>query len=201
MKTVFLLGDSIRQNYDAYVKRELMDKAYVCYPNDNCMFTQFTLRYLHDWYRAVLGNKMPDVVHFNCGLWDVLRLSNEERTFNELDTYVNTLSRIVDRIFFLSPKTEVVFATTTPVQEPGFTPGIDLGCRKNSDIILFNEAAVKMFSKKKYSGNKTVMVNDLYRVAASLPKDAYSDDVHYDTTLGRQHLGNAVIEAILTLLG
>lgn len=200
MKTVLLLGDSIRQNYELYVKQALKNRAYVYYPNDNCMFTQFTLRYLHDWYRAVLAGQLPDIVHFNCGLWDVLRLSNEEITFNDLETYVINLSRIVERILFLSSETEILFATTTPVQEPGFTPGKNYGCRKNLDIVRFNEAAVQMFSDKRYSNNKTVMIDDLYRVAVSLPKEAYSDDVHYDTELGRRRLGDAVVESLLPLL-
>lgn len=200
MKTVLLLGDSIRQNYDLYVKEVLKDKACVYYPNDNCMFTQFTLRYLHDWYRAVLGGRLPDVVHFNCGLWDVLRLSNEDNTFNDIKTYTKTLSRIIERILYLSPKAEIVFATTTPVQEPGFTPGEEYGCRKNSDIIRFNGAAIKMFSENRYSHNKVVAVNDLYKVAVSLPKVAYSDEVHYDTELGRHCLGDAVVGSLLPLL-
>ena len=200
MKTVLLLGDSIRQNYELYVKQALKNQAYVYYPNDNCMFTQFTLRYLHDWYRAVLTGRLPDIVHFNCGLWDVLRLSNEEITFNDLETYIINLSRIVERILFLSPEAEILFATTTPVQEPGFTPGQNYGCRKNLDIIRFNEAAVQMFSDKRYSNNKTVMIDDLYRVAVSLPKEAYSDNVHYDTELGMSRLGDAVVESLLPLL-
>lgn len=200
MKTIFLLGDSIRQNYDLYVKQALKDIAYVYYPNDNCMFTQFTLRYLHDWYRAVLGGRLPDVVHFNCGLWDVLRLSNEDYTFNDIETYTKTLSRIVERILYFSPEVKIIFATTTPVQEPGFTPGGEFGCRKNSDIIRFNEAAIKMFSEKRYSHDKVVAINDLYNVAVSLPKVAYSDEVHYDTELGKHSLGDAVVRNLLPLL-
>lgn len=200
MKTVFLLGDSIRQNYDLYVKQTLKDKAYVYYPNDNCMFTQFTLRYLHDWYRAVLGGILPDIVHFNCGLWDVLRLSNEDDTFNDIETYTETLSRIVERILHFSPDAEIIFATTTPVQEPGFTPGREYGCRKNSDIKRFNEAAIKMFSSKRYLNDKAVAINDLYRVAVSLPNVAYSDEVHFDTELGKSRLGDAVVGSILPLL-
>ncbi|WP_026766441.1 SGNH/GDSL hydrolase family protein [Selenomonas ruminantium] len=196
MINVLLLGDSIRQNYDDYVRQKLKGRAMVFFPNDNCRFTQFTLRYLHDWYRVVLDGAIPDVVHFNNGLWDVLRLSNESNTFNDLDTYLNLLSRIVERVWFLSPNTEIIFATTTPVKEPGFTPGMDFGCRCNSDIEYFNQAAVKMFFEKKYRNDKQVLINDLYQVALSLPESAHSDDVHYDTEIGTVALGDAVVRAI-----
>ena len=106
----------------------------------------------------------------------------------------------MERILFLSPETEILFATTTPVQEPGFTPGKDYGCRQNSDIVRFNEAAVQLFSDKRYSNNKTVMIDDLYQVAVSLPKEAHSDDVHYDTELGRSRLGDAVVESLLPFM-
>ena len=49
MKKVLLLGDSIRQGYQEYVKYTLRDVADVYYPNDNGKFCQLTLRYFHDW--------------------------------------------------------------------------------------------------------------------------------------------------------
>lgn len=194
MKNILLLGDSIRKNYDAYVKEKLKDIANVYYPNDNCMFTQFMLRYLHDWYRAILKEKKPDIVHFNCGLWDVLRLSNEDDTFNDLSTYLNNISRIVERILFLSPNATVIFATTTPVIEPGFTPGIAFGCRKNIDIKRFNKAIKKNLNIQK------IAIDDLYKIAIKLPNSAYSDNVHFDTDVGRKALGEAVINSISPFL-
>lgn len=105
MKKILLLGDSIKQNYEAVVSGYfcLKGTAEVFSPYDNGQFTQFTLRYLHDWYRAVLKENNPDIVHFNCGLWDVLRLSNENGTFNTVETYCDNLERIVERIRFLAP--------------------------------------------------------------------------------------------------
>lgn len=170
--------------------------ADVFYPRDNGLFTQFTLRYLHDWYRAVLRGIMPDIVHFNCGLWDVLRLSNEQDTFNSVESYVNLLGRIVQRIWFLSPQAKIIFATTTPVIEPGFTPGTKYGSRKNTDIKRFNVAAVDYFQQDEFRGAHHVTINDLWLVASKLTEEAHSDDVHYDTNVGRAALGRAVIQAI-----
>lgn len=192
MKRVLLLGDSIRQNYESYVQHKIENEydAAVFYPNDNGKFTQFTLRYLQDWYRAVLKNEMPDIIHFNCGLWDVLRLSNEESTFNSLEEYCNNLRRIVDRIGYLSPEAKLIYATTTPVIEPGFSDGAFLATRSNSDIKLFNEKAVEIMNEM------SIEVNDLWEVALGLPEEAHSDYVHYDTEIGRKVLGETVAAKI-----
>lgn len=49
MQNILLLGDSIRQNYQSYVKEQLRE-ANVFYPNDNGRSTQFTLLYFHRWW-------------------------------------------------------------------------------------------------------------------------------------------------------
>ena len=79
-KKVLLLGDSIRQGYQEYVKEHLKDVADVYYPNDNGRYCQMTLRYFHDWARILSDNWSFDfeIIHFNSGLWDILRLSNED---------------------------------------------------------------------------------------------------------------------------
>ena len=66
MKNILLLGDSIRQNYQEYVKECLQGMADVYYPNDNGRFCQYTLRYLHEWIGALSrhGEITFDVVHF-----------------------------------------------------------------------------------------------------------------------------------------
>lgn len=38
MKKILILGDSIRQGYDKYVKMSFQDVAEVYYPGDNCRF-------------------------------------------------------------------------------------------------------------------------------------------------------------------
>ena len=105
MKRVLLLGDSIRQNYQEYVKAELEGIAEVCFPNDNGKFGYLTLRYCHEWIKVLTpeGKAPFDVVHFNVGLWDVLRLSNEDRTFTSEEEYALLLKRISDRIRFYLP--------------------------------------------------------------------------------------------------
>lgn len=78
MKTVFLMGDSIRMGYDRYVRDALADEAAVYYPSENCRFAQYTLRNAHEWIEKDCQPERVDVVHWNAGLWDVLRLFGDE---------------------------------------------------------------------------------------------------------------------------
>ena len=193
MKNVLLLGDSIRQNYQEYVKQQLISKANVYYTNDNGQFCAYTLRYLHEWVGAFakVGVREFDIVHFNCGLWDVLRLSNEKEPFTSREQYRIMLGRIVERIRFFYPNAQLIFALTTQVIEPGFEPGIQIGQRKNSDIIEYNKIAVEVMNEKK------VPINDLWAASEKLYKEGHSESVHFNTEIGIEMLGNQVVNMIL----
>ncbi len=192
MKNILLLGDSIRQNYQEYVKTNLCERANVYYPNDNGRFCQFTLRYLHEWVGALSehGKITFDVVHFNCGLWDILRLSNENAPFTDEKQYAVLLERMVNRIRYLCPGATVVFALTTEVIEPGFEPGVEIGERRNTDIRRYNEIAREVF------GGLNIEINDLWSVSKNLPPEAHSDMVHFETPMGIQTLGDWVVRCL-----
>lgn len=193
MKNILLLGDSIRQNYQEYVKKKLFGIADVYYPNDNGRFCQFTLRYLHEWVSALSkgGEIIFDLVHFNCGLWDILRLSNEEQPFTEEVLYASLLKRIWDRIRYLCPNAQIIFALTTEVIEPGFAPGNEIGQRKNEDIRKYNRIAQAVFS------DLQVEIDDLWTVSKNLPQEAHSDLVHFDTEMGVKALGGKVADCLI----
>lgn len=197
MKNILLLGDSIRQNYQEYVRQNLRGMANVYYPNDNGRFCQFTLRYLHEWIGALSkhGEIQFDIVHFNCGLWDILRLSNEEEPFTEETQYCELLMRIVNRIRYLCPNVRIIFALTTQVIEPGFEPGTDIGERRNADIERYNMLAQKVFE------DLQIETDDLYTVSKNLPKEAYSDMVHFETDLGIRALGGQVAACLKKYCG
>ncbi|MCI8312149.1 MAG: SGNH/GDSL hydrolase family protein [Lachnospiraceae bacterium] len=192
MKNILLLGDSIRQNYQEYVKKNLCEIANVYYPNDNGLFCQFTLRYLHEWVRVLSrhGEITFDIIHFNCGLWDILRLSNEDIPFTGEELYASLLKRIVSRIQYLCPKAQLIFALTTEVIEPGFEPGVEIGERKNTDIRRYNDIARDIFSELH------IEIDDLWSVSKDLPKEAYSDLVHFETELGSEALGRQVVKCL-----
>lgn len=192
MKNILLLGDSIRQNYQEYVKENLKDVANVYYTNDNGRFCQFTLRYMHEWINVLSkhGEIHFDIIHFNCGLWDVLRLSNEEGLFTDEEQYVDLIKRIVKRIQFLSPGTRIIFALTTQIIEPGFEPGVEIGERRNADIERFNEIAIEVLKEL------NIEIDDLWSVSKALPVEAHSDLVHFETDLGIQALGGQVVNCL-----
>ena len=84
-------------------------------PNENCRFAQYTLREIHAWSHQVDAKKI-DVVHWNNGLWDVLRILGDE-PLTPLDMYVSMLERIYKKIRLLFPNAKIIFALTTSVIE------------------------------------------------------------------------------------
>lgn len=196
MKKILLLGDSIRQNYQEYVAEDLKDKAKVYYPNDNGKFTHVTLRYLHEWIRVFSreDEKPFDIIHFNCGLWDVLRLSNEDRTFSSETEYAEMLKRISERMHYLCPNAKIIFALTTSVIEPGVGKFSDTDVlemtRCNSDIVNFNRIAQKTLELQ------GVEINDLWSISEGLPIEARSDRVHFETDMGKRALADGVVKCI-----
>lgn len=188
MKNVLLLGDSIRMGYDKAVKRTLEGKANVFFPSENCRFASYLLRYLHE-YRDMIKGKV-DVLHFNTGLWDCLRLFGED-VQTPLDIYAYYMDRVCVRIKKVFPDTEVIFATSTSVQSEKM--GADFK-RYNEDIEKYNEIAVETVIKYGFK------VNDLYALSKALPENAHSDAVHYYTTIGTEAFTNQVLSYLTPLL-
>ena len=108
MKKIILLGDSIRLSYQNRVS-ELLGSDYTVWgPDDNGRFASYTLRMLYD-YREVL--KGADLIHFNCGLWDMCDLFGDG-PFTPMEVYVDQMVRIAKILKTYAPV--VVFAATTP---------------------------------------------------------------------------------------
>ena len=194
MKNVLLIGDSIRKGYDTAVKNSLKGKANVYFPEENCRFAAYVLRYLHE-YKDLLGDNRVDVLHWNAGLWDCLRVLGEEPQ-TPIEVYAYYIERICIRIKKLFSDAKVIFATSTRVQSElmsEISPGIF--SRYNEDVERYNEAAVKVVSKYGFQ------VNDLYAVSAGLPAEAHSDAVHYYTPMGTEKFTKQVLSYILPALG
>ncbi|MBO5908556.1 MAG: SGNH/GDSL hydrolase family protein [Clostridia bacterium] len=182
MKKVLLIGDSIRVGYDKAVKKSLEGKVDVYFPDENCRFACYVLRYLNE-YQYLSSDGKFDIVHWNAGHWDTLRQYEEEPN-TPIDIYAYYIDRICARIKKLFPDAKVVFATSTRVTE-------GLPYRRNEDIRKYNAVAIEIV--KKYG----FLVNDLYAISEDLPDEALSDDVHYYTPMGTEALSNAVISCIL----
>lgn len=189
MKNVLLIGDSIRMGYDKAVKKTLEGKANVYFPEDNCRFASYILRYIHE-YTSLVKDGDVDVVHWNAGLWDCLRLFEEE-PHTPIDVYAYYIDRICIRIKKIFPNAMVIFATSTRVQSEKMQKNFK---RYNEEIEKYNEAAIHVVKKHGFA------VNDLYAVSATLPDEAHSDPVHYYTPMGTEAFTNAVLTHILPFL-
>ena len=202
MKNVFLIDDSIRYGatsnpdystsnspgYGIYVKEMLKDKANVYTPNENCRFVQYTLRYLYDWAKEVDCEKI-DVVHWNNGLWDVLRMNGDE-PLTPIDIYERMLCKTYDMIRKIFPNAKIIFALSTAVIEEWARPDF---IRYNSEIEEYNKVA------KNALMNKVAIINDLYSVSAAFDQSLHSDWVHFGEE-GSKILARAVCEKILEVI-
>ncbi len=188
MKNLLLIGDSIRLGYDKSVKKTLEGKANVFFPEENCRFASYVLRYFHEYLEQT--NADIDVIHWNTGLWDCLRLFEEE-PHTPIEVYAYYIDRICVRIKKLCPDAKVIFATNTSVISEEM--GKDFK-RYNEEIEAYNKAAVDVVKKYGFE------VNDLYAVSTALPNEAHSDPVHYYTTMGTEAFTNQVLSVVAPYL-
>ena len=190
MKKIILIGDSIRMGYDKYVKEALSEVAEVYYPDENCRFAEYVLRYAHTWKSELGWPEDADLVHWNAGLWDALELFGDE-PLSTLDYYENAIARIDKRLRMLFPKAKIVFATSTAVIEEMAKPEF---FRHNETIKKYNEAAIRALS------NTGTVINDLWDISAAAPRSYHSDWVHYYTDEGTQLIGSRVLSVICSEL-
>ena len=187
MKSVLLLGDSIRLGYERYVAAMLDGVAQVYTPGDvNNGMAQFVLRWVHEWKRR---GGFPDdlqLVHWNAGLWDVLRIHGDD-TLSPPEFYGDTLRRISERLRLIFPNAKQVFALSTWVQEDKYQGEYK---RFNSDIERFNQIAIEVLTPL------GVEFNDLHTVAKTAPAECWSDVTHFNTVEGIRRMGGAVVDCI-----
>ena len=198
MKNIFLVGDSIRfgahsitkynnlsPGYERYVKEKLSGIANVYGPDENCRFAQYTLRFLHKWAGAVPAQDI-DVVYWNNGLWDALRLFGDE-PLTPVEMYGEMLRRVYKRIRMLFPKAKVVFALSTAVIEERLFPEF---IRYNHELELYNQKAREVMEEL------GVEISDLYSITATFEHSLYADGVHFNDE-GSRILADEVIRACL----
>ena len=110
MKNVLLIGDSIREGYDKAVKKTLEGQANVFFPSENCQFAAHVLRFFHNYLGDLKGEEI-DVIHWNAGLWDSLRMFEEDPQ-TPLDVYGYYIERLCVRMKKLCPNAKFIFATS-----------------------------------------------------------------------------------------
>ena len=187
MKKIVLIGDSVRQGYDKYVKEALKGIADVSYPGENCRFSTYILRNLIIWKRELEWGDDVDLVHWNVGLWDCLVMVDGEKLV-PLEVYKENIDRICRQIKMLFPKAKMIFATSTPCIERLFA---DRDCkRKNSDTEMYNAAACEI--AKKHGGE----INDLYELMKDVPEAYHSDLTHFYTKEATELMTGKVLSVI-----
>lgn len=192
MKKIVLIGDSIRQGYDKYVKMAFQGVAEVYYPDANCRFTTHILRHLLDWKEKMGCGDDVDLVHFNAGLWDNLILIDGKHHIS-IEVYTENIARICDMIKILYPKAKIVFATSTPCNEEFFKTYKYK--RTNADTERYNAAASEIVLSRDGS------INDLYALLKDDQMAYHSDQTHFYTKEGTRVITNRVLECIETELG
>ena len=191
MKNILLIGDSIRAGYDQYVKESLEGQANVFFPPENCRFAHYILRSFNLWIEDMNVDSF-DVVHWNAGLWDTLRIYGDD-CLTRYDDYIDTLNRIQSRIERLFPNAVSIFATSTPVRESGFITDYEM--RYNADVERYNAAAIETLSKR------GVIINDLYSLLKDVPDSYHSDQTHFYTAAATELIGTQVNSVICDALG
>ena len=187
LPNVLIIGDSISIGYYHYVAPALAPVANVFRINPNAGNTEKGMLYLDQWltYTMLDGTVIDkwSVIHFNFGLHDIRRGSRE---WVELPKYIENLE-VMTKKMLLTGAT-LIFATST------FFTWCCEG-RLNSDIVLYNEAAVSLMQY--YS----IGVNDLYSLSSCFPALLYiaDCDVH-PNRYGRKILADKVSLSIANAL-
>lgn len=184
MTKIFLLGDSIRENYQEKVKELLRDdNCEIFHPDENCRFSRYTLNSLKFWLPMCPD---PNIIHWNNGLWDTLITYPEDGPFTEIDEYVRDMKRILRELKKTGAK--VIFATTTAV-------GDDNPPWSNTTIEKYNKAFIEA------AGSDIDAINDLYALTRPNNKTYISpeDKVHL-TPMGATALAKAVVKSIKTFM-
>ncbi len=191
MKKLYLIGDSIRMGYCEYVKAALSDKAEVLWHDGNARFAEYLLYSIGDWEHQNRVGKDTACVHWNTGLHDVIRSAGEE-PITPPEIYGYYIDRICKRLKNYYPEAEIIFATTTPVQEELYDYWF---ARKNSDIDAINRKALEVVEK--YG----MRVNDLNALLKNQPEEIFSDKTHFNTPVAREIITKAVLKSVCPALG
>jgi lysophospholipase L1-like esterase len=185
LKSVILIGDSIRMGYEKSVMAELAGQANVSGPTENCRHSGEVLKNLKVW----VLDKKPSLVHMNAGLHEIYRNTNGVRQLS-VERYTNNLDLIFQHLADAGIK--VIWSTTTPVMDDRYLKTKGYVCRVDRDVEAYNQAALGILKKH------GIPVLDLHAAVASQNKESiYSaDGVHFNSD-GSRFLARHVADYIM----
>ena len=177
MKKIILLGDSIRLSYQNRVT-ELLGSDYTVWgPDDNCRFASYTLRMLYDYREQLKG---ADLIHFNCGLWDMCDLFGDG-PFTPIEVYAEQMARVAKVLKTYAPV--VVFATTTP-------PSPKMWGHDMDRVRAYNAAAMAALEPL------GILFDDLFTPVAEDIDRMISEDLLHASPYGVEILANRVADCV-----
>lgn len=191
MKRAVLIGDSITQAYEPFVREKLGGTWEVLghgwtYPPGHV--SHAVLARLDE----LVFDRHPDVVHLNTGLHDVMRSVATHRQNNPFEKYVIEVRQILERLKRES-RARIIWATTTPVvdhRQLAKTPELEF-VRFDSDIRELNAAT------KQIAASLGVEIDDLYDVVERGGRDRLlNDDGAHFTEEGNRVLARAVSRSL-----
>ncbi len=182
MLKLLLLGDSIRLGYREAVAKELEGEFEVWSPEDNCRFAKYTLCHLRGWLDS--WGEVPDVIHWNNGLWDTCVRYEEDGCFTSVEDYLRDMLKILRELKKLTP--HIIFATTTPPHPAHPNQSAEVIARYNAHIVpILREEGV--------------IINDLNAlVSDDLDKYICEDRLHLSEA-GVELCGKAVADSVRIL--
>ncbi len=181
---VLLLGDSIRQSYQPFVRAKLSGKAEVVGPEDNCQFSLYTLVSLAKWVEA-LGE--PQIVHWNNGLHDCGHCPGRRPIQMPLEVYIGNLEFILQDLQKITSK--IIWATSTPThpERPFYD---DAWAWRNEEIDQYNLAASELMNKN------NVPINDLHGVIQNNIDEYFIEDQVHLNEAGQKACADAVVDKL-----
>ena len=186
---VLLVGDSITGYYTPAVQRQLAGVA-----NATRLFRSTSSNFLANLDEVISAK--PDVIHLNCGLWDMIISTNTGKAQVSLDEYKSNLEKIFQRLRQES-HARLIWSTTTPVNEQQQVlpkpHGYGRLVRRNADIKVYNRASLEI--AKRYG----LKCDDLFEVVTRAGPVEYLDGVHFKEP-GNELLGQAVAKVIRSSL-
>jgi len=190
---VVLIGDSIMGGYAPTVQRQLQGLAEVK------GFTRKTSGHVLEQLDEIVSAQ-PDIIHLNCGLWDLIVSTNETHNVQvPFDQYKSNLVKIFGRLR-QETHAEVIWATTTPVTErKQLNPrpkGYGRIVRREAEVKLYNRGSIEI------AKDLGLKYDDLFEVMMRAGRDDYQKDdgVHFNEA-GSEILGQAVTKTIRSSLG
>lgn len=188
MKTLLLIGDSVRKDAEPLVRRMMAGVVDVRAPEENCRDSRVVLAHLDDW----VFSRPPDLVHINCGLHDLKREFGQARNAVPLDEYRRNVRGILSRL--VAANLKVIWATTTPVNEVWHHREKSFD-RFEADVDAYNATA------RAVAGELGVRVNDLHGVAMTAGRDRLllSDGIHFNQD-GREVLARAIVAMVREMM-